>query len=58
MADQRPKFSVVHQGDEWSVQAEWPDGTLETAAASFNSEIAAFAWLTHQSEAWLGKTGG
>jgi len=42
MATQHPKFSVVSQGDNWSVQAEWPDGTIETAETSFRSEADAF----------------
>jgi hypothetical protein len=58
MAHQYPNFSVVGQGDNWSVQAEWPDGTIETAATSFKSEADAFNWLNHHSEAWLTKRRG
>jgi hypothetical protein len=55
---QRPTFSVVLQdGDQWTVEAEWPDGTIEQAAA-VESEAAGFFWLRELSEAWIKNRGG
>jgi hypothetical protein len=48
-----PKFSMVHRGDECSVQAEWPDGTIETPIRTLKSEEEALAWISQFSERWL-----
>jgi hypothetical protein len=36
----------------WSVEAEWPDGTIERVK-TFKAELAALDWLSWQSHAWL-----
>ena len=53
IAIMNPQFSTVSQGNEWSVQAEWPDGTIEIVAGPFNSNAEALAWLEQSSNAWI-----
>jgi hypothetical protein len=53
MKQGRPKFAMVHRGEEWSVQAEWPDGTIETPIRNLKSEQEALAWINQFSESWL-----
>jgi hypothetical protein len=49
----KPIFLVVHNGSKnWSVEAEWPDGTLEKVK-TFEAELDALDWLTWQSQIWL-----
>jgi len=55
---QKPIFSVVlNDGNQWSVEAEWPDGTIERID-TFKAHNEAVNWLSRQSQAWLeGRTG-
>jgi hypothetical protein len=39
--------------DEWYVDAEWPDGTIERMAGPFVSNSEARDWMTHKSRKWL-----
>jgi hypothetical protein len=39
--------------DQWYVEAEWPDGTVEEPAGPFASDSEARDWITHKSQAWL-----
>jgi len=58
IAARRPIFCVVlRDGENWVVEAEWPDGTIELIDA-FKAHFAATSWVSTQSEAWLKKRGG
>jgi hypothetical protein len=48
----KPIFFVVRDAADWSVEAEWPDGTIERVK-TFKAELAALDWLSLQSHAWL-----
>jgi hypothetical protein len=48
----KPTFFVVRDAADWSVDAEWPDGTIERVK-TFKAELAALDWLSWQSHAWL-----
>jgi hypothetical protein len=49
----RPIFCVVLcDGDIWSVEAEWPDGTIEPVD-TFEERSDAVDWLSARSESWL-----
>jgi len=49
----KPIFSVVlSDGDNWSVEAEWPDGTIEPVE-DFRGHSDAVDWLNTRSESWL-----
>ena len=48
----KPVFFVTKTADDWSVEAEWPDGTIETVK-TFEAELAALDWLSWQSQTWL-----
>jgi hypothetical protein len=49
----KPIFFVVKNGsNDWYVEAEWPDGTIEKVKA-FKAELEAIDWLSWQSHAWL-----
>ena len=49
---QKPTFCIVlGDGDNWSVEAEWPDGTIEKVD-SFKRHFEAVNWLRTRSEAW------
>jgi hypothetical protein len=49
----RPVFCVVlGDGDNWSVEAEWPDGTIEPVEA-FKGHSDAVDWVSTRSESWL-----
>jgi hypothetical protein len=48
----KPIFFVVRDAADWSVDAEWPDGTIERVK-TFKAELAALDWLSWQSHAWL-----
>jgi hypothetical protein len=39
--------------DQWYVEAEWPDGTIEQSAGPFATDSEARDWITHKSQAWL-----
>ena len=43
---------ILGDGDQWAVEAEWPDGTLERIN-TFNDRSSATDWIRTQSEAWL-----
>jgi len=50
---QTPFFCVVlSDGTHWSLEAEWPDGTIEQVE-TFKGQAEAVDWLTTRSEAWL-----
>ena len=52
-AARRPFFCVVlNDGENWVVEAEWPDGTIEKIDA-FKAHYQAASWVSTQSEAWL-----
>jgi hypothetical protein len=53
MGVQKPIFCVVlSDGNHWSLEAEWPDGTIEQVN-TFKDHAKAVDWLTTRSEAWL-----
>jgi hypothetical protein len=48
-----PIFAVIlRDGDQWTVEAEWPDGTIEQATVA-NSASDAWGWINNTSEAWV-----
>ena len=50
---EKPFFHVIlSDRDEWVVEAEWSDSTLERVNA-FGGYSAAADWIANQSEAWL-----
>jgi hypothetical protein len=50
---EKPLFHVtLSDRDEWVIEAEWPDSTLERVSI-FRNHAAAADWIAHQSEAWL-----
>ncbi len=50
---ERPFFHVIlSDRDEWVVEAEWSDSTLERVS-TFRDYSAAADWIAKQSEAWL-----
>jgi hypothetical protein len=53
----RPLFHVVlSDGDQWLVEAEWPDGTLEPVN-TFNDHASAVNWMNTRTETWIGHRG-
>jgi hypothetical protein len=53
MALIKPIFCLVLSDDQrWSVEAEWPDGTIERVN-TFKGHLEAASWLKTQSESWL-----
>jgi len=49
----KPVFCVVlTDGPRWSVEAEWPDGTIEQID-TFKGHFDAVKWVSTQSETWL-----
>ena len=44
------------EASEWSVEAEWPDGTIESIG-SFQSHSEARDWIASKSEGWLEQRG-
>jgi hypothetical protein len=49
----KPIFNIVLRDcEQWIVEAEWPDGTIEQVEI-FKAYFDALAWLTTQSDAWL-----
>jgi hypothetical protein len=49
----KPIFCVVlNDGNYWSVEAEWTDGTIEQIQ-TFKFHSQAMDWLTTRSKAWL-----
>jgi hypothetical protein len=50
---QRPFFcAVLSDGQQWTVEAEWPDGTIEQIDA-FKHHFEAADWIACQSKEWL-----
>ena len=50
---EKPFFHVIlSDRDEWVVEAEWSDNTLERVS-TFRDYSAAADWIANQSEAWL-----
>jgi hypothetical protein len=48
----KPLFHVsLGDRDEWVIEAEWPDGTLERVT-TFKIHSAAAHWIATASEAW------
>jgi len=53
MIRHRPIFCVVlGDGDEWLVEAEWQDGSIERVAR-FKGHFDAVNWIGMHSEMWL-----
>jgi len=53
MTVQKPFFFVVlSDGEQWHVEVEWPDGTIEHIDA-FKAYLEGWNWVRTQSEAWL-----
>ncbi len=53
MEPTKPIFCLVlSDGQRWSVEAEWPDGTIEQVN-TFKGYFEAASWLQTQSEPWL-----
>jgi hypothetical protein len=49
----KPFFHVLlSDRDEWVIEVEWPDGTLERIR-SFKKHALAANWIITQAEAWL-----
>ena len=49
----KPIFCIVlSDGENWSVEAEWPDGTIEPVK-DFKGHSDAVIWLSTRSESWL-----
>jgi hypothetical protein len=50
---EKPFFHIIlSDRDEWAVEAEWSDSTLERVSA-FRDRSAAADWIANQSEEWL-----
>ena len=45
-------YDILSDRDQWAVEAEWPDGTLERVY-TFNDHSSAADWISTQSDAWL-----
>jgi hypothetical protein len=43
---------ILSDRDEWAIEAEWPNGTLERVAV-FTNHSAATDWIARRSQAWL-----
>jgi hypothetical protein len=43
---------VLRYGDEWLIEAEWPDGSIEHVR-TFKAHSDAVNWVKTRSEAWL-----
>jgi hypothetical protein len=53
MSTSGPLFHLLlSDRDEWVVEVEWPDGTLERIR-SFKQHATAANWIATQAEAWL-----
>jgi hypothetical protein len=49
----KPLFSVVlRDGERWSIEAEWPDGTIELVE-TFGAHFQAAEWISTYSKVWL-----
>ena len=48
-----PIFCVVlGDAEHWSVEAEWPDGTIEQVDI-FKAHLAAINWIRTQFQSWV-----
>jgi hypothetical protein len=47
---------MLGDGAKWSVEAEWPDSTIEQIHA-FEGHFEAVNWVITRSEAWLEERG-
>jgi hypothetical protein len=48
-----PLFHIIlSDRDEWVIEAEWPDSTLERVT-TFKSHAAAADWVANRSEGWV-----
>ena len=55
---ENPIFHVtLADRDEWAVEVEWADGTLERIT-TFKAHFLAANWVSNRSEAWLQATSG
>jgi hypothetical protein len=53
MVTKTPLLNVVlRDHDEWRIEAEWPDGSIEHVR-TFKAYLDATRWLKAHSEAWL-----
>jgi hypothetical protein len=51
--DIKPIFVIVlRETDQWTVEVEWPGGTIEQAV-SVKSASSARNWIGHDSPAWI-----
>ena len=49
----KPLFHIsLGDGDQWLVEVEWPDGTLDEIRR-FKHHASAAEWVATQSDAWL-----
>jgi hypothetical protein len=44
--------SYLADGDQWSIEVDWPDGTIERFGA-FRAHLDAVHWIDTLSEVWL-----
>jgi hypothetical protein len=50
---QRPFIYVVlGDGDQWAIEAEWPDGSIEPIC-TFKAHAEAVNWVKTHSETWM-----
>jgi hypothetical protein len=50
---QKPIFcAVLCDGQQWTVDAEWQDGTIEQIDV-FKSYLEAIGWISNQSATWF-----
>ena len=50
---EKPFFHIIlSDRDEWAIEVEWSDSTLERVS-TFRDYSAAADWIANQSEAWL-----
>jgi hypothetical protein len=50
---QKPiRYVILSDRDQWAVEAEWPDGTLERIDR-FADRSSATDWMSTRSDAWL-----
>jgi hypothetical protein len=55
MIAQKPLFYVVlRDGDQWLIEAEWPDGSIEHVQA-FKAYSEAVNWVKTHTQTWLQK---
>jgi len=52
MAGKTIFYVVLSDHDQWAVEVEWPDGTLERVL-TFEDHVSASKWVSTQSELWL-----